>query len=74
MATAVIRKLDLKVGEIVEVDGKRYEVVPMRECDGFVLEPPITPMAELDEMWGTEPVSREEFDRLSADLPSDGEG
>jgi hypothetical protein len=27
MATAV-RKLDLRVGELVEIEGRRYEVVP----------------------------------------------
>jgi hypothetical protein len=44
MATA-IKKLDLEIGEIVEVGGRRYEVVPDRQ-GGLTLEPPITPMAE----------------------------
>lgn len=74
MATAAIRKLELEVGEIVEVDGKRYEVVAMSDCDGFILEPPITPISKREEEWGTEPLSQEEFDRLSAGLPTDGEG
>jgi len=71
MATAAIRKLDLEVGEIVEVDGRRYEVVPARDHQGITLEPPITTMAEIDRIYGWRPVSREEFDRLSAGIPTD---
>lgn len=72
MATAV-KKLDLAEGELIEVAGRRYEVVPDREGN-LVLEPAITPMSELDEQWGTEPASAEDFERLTADDPSDGEG
>jgi hypothetical protein len=73
MATAV-KKLDLAVGEVVEIDGRQYEVVPARE-GGVTIEPPITPMAELDAEWGTKPASQEDFERLTADDdPPDGEG
>lgn len=72
MATAV-KKLDLAVGELVEVGGRRYEVVPDRQ-GGLTLEPPITPMSELDEKWGTAPASAEDFERLTAEDPTDGEG
>ena len=72
MATAV-KKLDLKVGEFVEVDGRRYEVVPDRQ-GGVTLEPPITPMAELHAKRGTKPASAEDFERLSANVPYDDEG
>jgi hypothetical protein len=72
MATAV-KKLDLEVGELVEVGGHRYEVVPDRE-GGLILEPAIKPMAELDELWGTKPASAEDFERLTAEDPTDGEG
>ena len=72
MATAV-KKLDLALGELIEVAGRRYEVVPDRE-GGLLLEPAITPMAELDKKWGTEPASAEDFERLTADDPTDGEG
>jgi hypothetical protein len=71
MATAV-KKLDLEVGELIEVAGRRYEVVPDR-AGGLVLEPAITPMAELDEQWGTRPALAEDFERLTAEDPSDGE-
>lgn len=70
MATAV-KKLDLHIGELVEIDGRRYEVVPAREGDGLTLEPPITPISELDELWGTKPASAEDFERLTADDPTD---
>lgn len=72
MAT-VIKRLDLEVGEFVEIDERRYEVVPDRE-GGVTIEPPITPMAEIDAEQGTRPASAEDFERLTADDPSDGEG
>lgn len=74
MATAV-KKLDLHVGEMVEIDGRRYEVVPAREGDGLTLEPPITPVSELYAERGWAPASQEDFERLTADhAPGDGEG
>lgn len=72
MATAV-KKLDLEIGEVVEVRGRRYEVVPDRQ-GGLTLEPPITPVAELEKDWGTEPASAEDFERVAGDFPTDGEG
>lgn len=73
MATAV-KKLDLEVGELVEVGGRRYEVVPDR-TGGLTLEPPITPVSELYVERGWKPASEEDFERLTADdLPPDGEG
>ena len=73
MATAV-KKLDLRVGELVEIEGRRYEVVRDRDGDGLTLEPPITPMAELDEKRGAVPASEQEFERLFGHLPGDAEG
>lgn len=72
MATAV-RKVDLALGEVIEIDGRRYEVVPDGE-GGLTIEPPITPVAELDARRGTKPASAEDFERLTAGFPSDGEG
>ncbi len=72
MATAV-KRLDLELGEIVEIDGRRYEVVPDRE-GGVTIEPPITPVAELDAQRGTKPASAEDFERLTAGFSTDGEG
>lgn len=71
MATA-IKKLDLEIGEIVEVGGRRYEVVPDR-AGGLTLEPPITPKAELHAKRGTRPASVEDFERVAADIPHDDE-
>lgn len=72
MATAV-KRLDLTVGEIVEIAGRRYEVVPDR-AGGVTLEPPITPAADLHSRRGTKPASEEDFERLSADVLDDDEG
>lgn len=73
MATAV-KKLDLKVGELIEVAGRRYEAVPDRE-GSVILEPAITPVTELYAARGWEPASAEDFERLTADdEPPDGEG
>lgn len=73
MATAV-KKLDLEVGELIEVAGRRYEVVPDRE-GSLILEPAITPVSELYAERGWEAASEEDFKRLTADdEPPDGEG
>lgn len=70
MAVSIPR---LTVGEIVEVDGRRYEVVPARG-GGLTLETPITPMDELHAIEGTKPASAADFERLSGDVPYDDEG
>jgi hypothetical protein len=72
MATAV-KRLDLAVGELVEIAGRRYEVVPDRE-GGVTIEPPITPAAQLHARRETRPASAEDFELLSADVPHDDEG
>lgn len=68
-----IRRLALEVGDLVEIDGRRYEVVPDR-MGGVTIEPSITPMAELEERWGTKPAPAEDFERPTADDPADGGG
>lgn len=72
-AVSDVRKLDLNVGDLVEIDGRRYEVVPGRQ-GGITFEPAITPMAELDKELGTRSASAEDFERLTAADSSDGEG
>jgi hypothetical protein len=72
MATAA-KRLDVKVGELVEIAGRRYEVVPDRE-GGVTIEPWITPATELHAQRGTKPAAAEDFERLSADVPYDSEG
>ena len=71
MATAAIRKLDLEVGEIVEIDGRRYEVVPVPETYEVAIEPVVITVAEEERLYGFKTVSQEEFDRLSAGIPTD---
>ncbi len=69
-----IKKLDLRIGDVVEIDGRRYDVIPDGE-GGVALEPAITVSSrELHERHGTRPATKGEFDRLFGDLPTDGEG
>jgi hypothetical protein len=64
----------LEVGDLVEVEGRRYEVVPDRQ-GGLTLEPAITVTAdELDRRHGTRPATQEEIDSQLDLLPGDGEG
>lgn len=72
MATAV-KRLDLHVGELVEIEGRRYEVVPDK-TGGLTIEPPITPRAELHAKRDSRPATPDEFEQFAADLPYDDEG
>jgi hypothetical protein len=68
------KKLDVRIGDLVEIDGRRYDVVSDK-AGGVALEPAITVSArELDERHGTRPATQEEFEELFGELPSDGEG
>jgi hypothetical protein len=74
MATTAVKRLDLEIGEVVEIPGGRqFEVVRDRQ-GGLTLETPITPVAELHAQRGTKPASAEDFERLSAGVPYDDEG
>lgn len=68
-----MKKLDAQVAELVEIAGRRYEIVPDRE-GGVTIEPSITPARDLHAQRGTKPASAEDFERLSADVPYDDEG
>lgn len=69
-----VKKLDLMVGELIEVSGRRYEVVSDGR-GGLTFEPAITPISELDARCGWKPAPEEDFIRLTADdQPPDGEG
>lgn len=73
MALAV-KKLDVKTGDLVEIDGRRYDVVS-DEAGGVGLEPAITVFSrDLHERHGTKPISQERFDELFGDLPGHEEG
>lgn len=68
------KKLDVKIGDLVEIEGRRYEVVP-NKAGGVALESPVTKTAaDLRAERGARPVTPEEFEELFGDLPSDGEG
>lgn len=64
----------LSVGDVVEVEGRKYDVVPDK-AGGVTLEPAITVFAdELHERHRTRPINPKEFDELFGHLPSDAEG
>lgn len=73
MAVAA-KRLDVKIGDVVEIDGRLYDVVSDK-VGGVTLEPAITKtVAEIHAEHGGRPLSSEEFDELFGDLPSNGEG
>jgi len=68
------KKLNVKIGDVVEVDGRKYAVVS-DEHGGVALEPAITKtVAELREERGGRPLTPAELEELFGDLPRDGEG
>lgn len=68
------KKLDVKIGDLVEIAGRKYEVVADKH-GGVALEPAITKtVAEIHAEHGERELSREEFEELFGHIPSDGEG
>jgi hypothetical protein len=68
------KKLDVKIGDLVEIDGRKYDVVSDKHGD-VALEPAITKtVAEIHAEHGERQLSREEFEELFGHIPSDGEG
>jgi hypothetical protein len=73
MAVAA-KKLDVRIGDVVEIDGRRYDVVSDKG-GGVTLEPAITKtVAEIHLEHGERSLSSEEFAELFGDLPADDEG
>jgi hypothetical protein len=69
-----VKKLNVKVGDVVEIEGRRYDVVSDKQ-GGVTLEPAITmTVAELHAERGGRPLTEGEFDELFGELPRDGEG
>ena len=69
-----MRRLRADVGDVLEIDGRLYDVVPDKE-GGAALEPAITmTVDEIIAAHGGRPLTAEEFEELFGDLPSDGEG
>lgn len=64
----------LKIGQLVEVDGRLYDVVSDKE-GGVALEPAITVSAdEIIRRTGGRRATPDEFQAWFGDLPSDDEG
>ena len=64
----------ISVGDVVEVDGRKYDVVP-DAGGGVTLEPAITKTVdELRAERGGRPLASEEFDELFGPVPPTGEG
>ena len=69
-----VKKLDLQIGDVVEIDNRRYDVVSDR-VGGVTLEPVITTTVdELHAEQATRPLTEDEFERHFGALPSDDEG
>jgi hypothetical protein len=72
MAVAA-KKLDVHQGDVVEIEGRRYDVVSDRQ-GGLTLEPAITVfMDELDRQHGLRPATREEIEAEFPGLLSSAE-
>ena len=68
------KKLDVKIGDLVEIEGRKYDVVSDKQ-GGVALEPASTKrVAEMLAEEGLTPLSKEEFEEQFGELPSDGEG
>lgn len=64
----------LEVGDVVEIDGRRYDVLPDHK-GGMTLEPVVTKTAsEILAEHRETPVSAQEFEALFGPISSDGEG
>lgn len=71
---AVTKKLDVRAGDWVSIEGRRYELVPAA-AGGVTLEARLAVLSsELHQRHGTRPISRGRFDELLGDLPRDEEG
>lgn len=68
---AVAKKLE--VGELIEISGRRYEVVTDR-TGGLTLESPITPVSELYAERAWKPATAKDLERLTRGDLADGEG
>ncbi len=59
------KKLDFRDGDVVEIEGRRYDVVPDKQ-GGLTLEPAITvTMEELRHRYGTRPATQQEIEERS---------
>jgi len=69
-----VTRLVMNIGDVVEVEGRLYDVVPDKQ-GGATLEPAITmTVDEILAAHGERALTSEEFETYFGDLPSDGEG
>ncbi len=74
MGSMAVAAKKLAIGDLVEVDGRQYDVVSDK-AGGVALEPAITVFAdELHARHGTRPATEAEIDEFFGDIPRDGEG
>lgn len=74
MTPMAVAAKKLSIGDLVEIDGRQYDVVSDK-AGGVALEPAITKtVEELRAERSGRPLTQEEFDELFGDLPRDGEG
>ena len=69
------KKLDVKIGDLVEIAGRKYDVVSDKH-GGVALEPGDHQdrSTRCSRRSGLTALSKEEFEEQFGDLPSDGEG
>ena len=68
------KKLDVKIGDLVEIEGRKQDVVSDKQ-GGVALERAITiTVVEMLAEEGLTPLSEAEFEEQFGDLPSDVEG
>lgn len=71
---AELRKLHAKIGDLVEVDGRLYDLIPETQ-GGATLEPAITKTVdEIRAEHGGRPLTPEEFEEFFGPVPPTGEG
>lgn len=69
------KKLDVKIGDRVEIDGREYDVVSDKVGCGVTLEPAVTQSVdEIVAEQGARRLTPEEFEEHFGHLPSDGQG
>jgi hypothetical protein len=74
MEAMAVSPKKLSIGDVVEVNGRKYDIVPDKG-GGVTLEPAITKtLGEIHAEHGGRRMTPEEFDELFGHLPSDGEG
>jgi hypothetical protein len=68
------KKLDVHIGDVVEIEGRRYDVVSDKE-GGVALEPAITQtVAEIHQELGGRPLTEDELEAVFGGVPADDEG